>query len=88
VGNRGKLVKAWQTPSCVLLETIPIHSSRAIGFGYAKGCRCLHLHSKLHTQCSCRHNNKEPLHGAFALVDRGREQHNQLLVLQPDFCQS
>ena len=33
VGNRGKLAKALQTPASVLLDTIPIHSSRAIGLG-------------------------------------------------------
>lgn len=33
MGNRGKLAKALQTPASVLLESIPIHSSRAIGLG-------------------------------------------------------
>jgi hypothetical protein len=37
VGNRGKLVKALQTPVSVLLEQIPIHSSRAIGLGMREG---------------------------------------------------
>ena len=37
MGNRGKLVKALQTPVSVLLEQIPIHSSRAIGLGMCEG---------------------------------------------------
>ena len=37
MGNRGKLVKALQTPASVLLEYIPIHSSREIGLGMREG---------------------------------------------------
>ena len=37
MGNRGKLAKALQTPASVLLESIPIHSSRAIGLGMCEG---------------------------------------------------
>ena len=37
MGNRGKLAKALQTPASVLLETIPFHSSRAIGLGMREG---------------------------------------------------
>ena len=37
MGNRGKLAKALQTPASVLLEYIPIHSSREIGLGMREG---------------------------------------------------
>lgn len=40
MGNRGKLAKALQTPASVLLETIPIHSSRAIGLGMCEERLC------------------------------------------------
>ena len=37
MGNRGKLAKALQIPASVLLEQIPIHSSREIGLGMREG---------------------------------------------------